>query len=206
MSGGCRRVVSFMQWYSRSIWPMFSKSSLPAGVPRTAACSAMTRASSGLSLMRWMAVHVVVMLLVCWPAKSSAMRMPAMCSSGRGPAPLYSASMSTCRMSSCFSPDSRRLCSTDVKMATIALRALLRFQCCGIGAFGQKIDSGVMPLSRSANRFATASNRFSRISGPMSEREAVRMMRRENSSRRSTSPLAGQVAKNASHSRTISGT
>mmetsp|Transcript_7709 Transcript_7709/g.32769 ORF Transcript_7709/g.32769 Transcript_7709/m.32769 type:complete len:267 (+) Transcript_7709:862-1662(+) len=89
------------------------------------------------------------------------------------------------------------------KIAARSLRALSRFLCASMGAYGKNTDRGTMPLSRSCTNVVTSAKRVSRISRPSRHRDAVSTMSSESASSKSTSPSSPHLAKKSSASLTI---
>eukprot|EP01139_Manchomonas_bermudensis_P009530 Amastigsp_a339296_1180.p3 type:complete len:178 gc:universal Amastigsp_a339296_1180:503-1036(+) len=156
----------------------------------------------------WRPVHDEVIDDVCCPAKSSAIISPAISRSVSARPSLYVALMNTSSTSLYLRPGLALRCAMiDAKSCTISSRAASRSRCCRIGAVGQNTVSGRSPASSLLKRKDTRSKRFSRISGPMRHRAAVRMISSESDSRRSITPSEPHLAaKNCSASARMSGT
>mmetsp|Transcript_28063 Transcript_28063/g.78493 ORF Transcript_28063/g.78493 Transcript_28063/m.78493 type:complete len:229 (-) Transcript_28063:329-1015(-) len=201
ISGGWSRRASFMERCRQSILLSTSKSSLSPCSFMMAFCSCSTspRNLPRYSLeCRYIVVQVDVTEEVCCPANRPAMSMPVISSSvlARPPFALaYFASMNDWRMSTCFSPEARRMAMTLAMIVEISFLARSRFRCASMGRYGNSTEMGCMPMSRSWNRSATWANICSRTSFPRRHLEAVMMSSVASSSFRSTSPSSPHCPK-----------
>mmetsp|Transcript_39241 Transcript_39241/g.77161 ORF Transcript_39241/g.77161 Transcript_39241/m.77161 type:complete len:256 (+) Transcript_39241:958-1725(+) len=181
--GGYLRNVSCTHAYNNVIFCSASKVSSPSVSASTSFCSASRRGIRALFLMISRPHHVAVMVLVCCPANNVASSNPQMSSSVTTCLLEYFLDSKKLIMSSSGSSSSPVaaalalfLSITDLNSVTISFRALSLAMCKGTGALGNATVKCVIPSLRVWYRSANLLFRFSRISLPMREREAVLMI------------------------------
>lgn len=160
-------------------------------------CSLRAASKHSVWLRRRAPVHVLVVELVCFPAKRMATMSPVTSASVVGRPSLYLESIRFCKTSSSTRLELLRDRTISVKILESLARALSRRRVVGIGAYGnskQLISCKLFPVS-SWNVEKTSSNIFSRTSFPSRQRAEISMSNCSSSCFISTIPCCPHFAK-----------